>query len=118
MDMYKILNIIKDIIKAIIVGLVISFILIVVSALGATLIKRGGTKITLEVIRSTLFIIGSLGLILFSGFILKKDARRSLRNNWKWRKQFQVINFIHVLLIIDIMILSSGIVIDNIRFYM
>lgn len=116
--MNKILIVIKDIIKSIILGLIISLILIVISTLGAILIKNGGVKGTLEVVRSTLFIIGGLGLIVYSGFILKRDARRTLDNDKQWKEKFQVINFVNVLMIVNIMILVSGIVIDNIRYYL
>lgn len=118
MNKDKIFNIAKDIIKSIIVGLVISLILTVISALVFTLVKHGGTKATLETVRSTLFIVGAFGLILYSGFILKRNARRALRNEWKWKEWFQVMSFVNVLLIVNIVILSLGIVIDNIRYYM
>ncbi|MBZ9607032.1 hypothetical protein G9F73_004190 [Clostridium estertheticum] len=116
--MDKILIFIKDIIKSIILGLIISLILILISILGAILVIHGGTKVTLEIVRSTLFIVGGLGLIVYSGFILKRNARRSLRNDKQWKERFQVINFVNVLLIVNIMILISGIVIDDIRYYL
>jgi hypothetical protein len=116
--MDKTLILIKDIIKSIILGLIISLILILISALGAILVKHGGTKVTLEVVRSTLFIVGGLGLIVFSGFILKRGARRPLQNAEQWKEKFQIITFVNVLLIVNIAILISGVVIDNIRYYM
>ncbi|GCD12046.1 hypothetical protein [Clostridium tagluense] len=116
--MDKVLIFIKDIIKSIILGLIISLILILISTLGAILIKRDGAKVTLEVVRSTLFVVGGLGLIVYSAFILKRDARRSLENEKQWKERFQIINFVNVLLIVNVVILVSGVVIDNIRYYL
>ncbi|MBU3145356.1 hypothetical protein [Clostridium sp. CF012] len=116
--MDKFLILIKDIIKSIILGLIISLILILISTLGAILVKPGNIKGTLEVVRSALFIVAGLGLFVYSGFILKKGARRPLENAEQWKEKFQVLTFFNVLLIVNIVILSSGIVIDNIRYYM
>ncbi len=116
--MDKILTFIKDLIKSMILGIIISLVLIVISTLGAILVKRGNIKVTLEVVRSTLFIIGGFGLIVYAGFLLKRDARRPLENNEQWKEKFQVITFANVLLIINSLILISGIVIDNIRYYL
>lgn len=116
--MDKILSFIKDVIKSIMLGIIISLVLILISTLGAILVKQGNLKITLEIVRSTLFIVGGLGLIVNSGFILKRDARRPLENNEQWKERFQAITFVNVLLIINSMILISGIVIDNIRYYL
>jgi hypothetical protein len=116
--MEKILIFIKDVIKSIILGIIISLILILISALGAILVKRGNIKVTLEIVRSTLFIVGSLGLLIYAGFMLKRDARRPLENSQQWKEKFQIITFANVLLIINSLILISGVVIDNVRYYL
>lgn len=114
--MNKVLMFTKDIAKSIALGLIISLALILISALGAILVKHGGVKATLEVVRSTLFIVGGLGLIIYSGFILKRGARRTLENNSQWKERFGVINFVNVLMITNIVIIFSGIAVDYIKF--
>lgn len=116
--MVKISILIKDVSKSIVLGLIISFILVVISALGAILAKHGGAKATLEVVRSALLMVGSLGLIVYAGFMLKRDARRPLENQDQWKEWFHTISFVNVFLISNIVVLISGIAVDYIEYYL
>lgn len=116
--MNKSLYIIKDITKSILAGVIISLALIILSGLISMIIKRGDIKSVLQIIKGTLFIIGSLGLIVSSGFILKKESRRPLDNKDSWKEQFKVLSFVKVFLIIGIIILLFGNIIDVIIFYL
>lgn len=107
----------KDIIKSILVGMIVSLVLIIISGLGSILVNGIDIKGTLDIMKSTLFIIGAFGLLIFSGFILKRDSRRPLIYEKQWKEKFKVIKFQNVLMFIAIMILCFGIILDRISYY-
>lgn len=116
--MNKLIYCFKDIIKSIFVGIVVSLVLILISALVSTLINGVDIKNILNTVRRTLFIVGALGLILFSGFVLKRNARRPLVYEKQWKEEFKVIKFQNVIMFIAIVILCFGIILDRIIYYL
>lgn len=116
--MDKIIDLMKDIIKSLTVGIIASITLMVISGLFSILLNDRNLTVTLDSIKNTLFIIGGLGLFVWAGFIAKRDARRPLENKKEWKEQFKVIHFINVLGIIDITILFAGIILDKVIFYL
>lgn len=116
--MSKLIYCFKDIIKSILAGMIVSLVLIIISGLGSILINGMDMKILLNTIKRILFIAGALGLILFSGFVLKRDARRPLVYEKQWKEEFKVIKFQNVIMFISIVILCFGIVLDRIIYYL
>lgn len=116
--MDKIMYFLKDIIKSLRVGIIVSVTLILASALVAAVAKQGNIILILDIVKNTLFFIGSLGLFVFAGFTAKIESRRPLEHKDQWREHFKVLNFANVLIVIDITILVSGILLDKIILYM
>jgi len=115
--MSKIMSYFKDIIKSLMVGIIVSLVLIIISGLCSILVNGNNIKNTLDIMKNTLFIIGAFGLLLFSGFILKRDSRRPLIYEKQWKEKFKIIQFQNVLMFIAIMILCFGIILDRIIYY-
>lgn len=116
--MNKLIYCFRDIIKSILVGIVVSLVLVIISGLGSILINGVDMRSLLNTIKRTLFITGALGLILFSGFVLKRDVRRPLVHEKQWKEKFKVIKFQNVIMFIAIVILCFGIVLDRIIYYL
>jgi len=116
--MDKIMYFLKDVIKSLKVGIVVSIILILLSALFGSIAKQGDVILILDIVKNTLFFIGALGLFVFAGFTAKRESRRPLEHKDQWKEHFKVLNFVNVLMVIDITILISGILLDKIILYM
>lgn len=116
--MDKIMYFLKDIIKSLKVGIIVSVILILSSALFGAIAKQGNIILTLDIVKNTLFFIGALGLFVFAGFTAKRESRRPLEHKNQWKEHFKVLNFVNVLMVIDITILVSGILLDRVILYM
>jgi uncharacterized protein with PQ loop repeat len=114
--MRRITNYFKDTIKVTVIASIVSLILsLVISfvqllAYGINIIK------ILEGIRMILFIVGSLGLLLWALFIIKKKNNAILKHERQWRSKFSEFNFETVLLIFSSIILFYGITFDLILF--
>ncbi|MEG0773962.1 hypothetical protein [Clostridium sp.] len=116
--MDKIIDFIKDIMKSLTAGIIITLVLIALSGISGFLFNNGDVLITLDIIKNTLFIIGGLGLLIVAGFIAKREARRPLENKSQWKEQFKIIHFVNVIGIVDLTILCVGILIDSLIFYL
>lgn len=115
--MNKTIDYFKDIIKSLMIGIMVAFIIMVLAALISVIEKNNNIKEVLEIVKNTLFIIGAFGLLMCSGFILKREARRPLSYEDQWKEKFRVIKFQNVLMVITITILCFGIGIDRIIYY-
>ncbi len=116
--MDKIIGLMKDIIKSLIVGFTVSFVLVILSGIGSFLFSHGNIITILDTIKNTLFFIGAMGLFVCAGFIAKRESRRPLKNKNAWKEQFKVIHFPSVIGIIDITILFAGVLFDRVIFYL
>lgn len=106
---------IKDFIKSAIVGLIFgSILLIVVSGISIMFTKDlsqsliNGQRVT--------SIIGSVGLLIFSGFMLKKGGIQELENKPSFENHFKKFNYAIILLVISFFILVVSMLIDYVIF--
>lgn len=105
-------NYAKDIIKALLIALGISSVIAIVFGIIGLLMKGGSFSEALKVSQQGLFIIGSLVLIVVAALLIKRDGRRALSDKDGWRRQFKIINFSMVILIVGVFILFVGGMLD------
>lgn len=105
-------NYMKDIIKTLLIALGISSAIAIVFGIIGLCIKGGKFSEALRVSQQGLFIIGSFALIIVAALFIKRDGRRALSDKAGWRRQFKVINFSMVILIVGVFILFVGGVLD------
>lgn len=110
MDTIK--NYAKDIIKAILIGLIISSLIAIVFGIIGLTINGGDFSKALRVSQQGLFVIGALTLIVVAALFLKRDGRRGLEDKDGWKSQFKVMNFSMVILIVGVFILLVGGMLD------
>lgn len=112
--MDKVNSFFKDLIKSSILGIIVTLIIVIITAL-ISFIAYGINFINiLGCIKGTLLFIGGIGLCLGAGFILKRDARRPLECEKEWKENFKCFNFVTFIFVLNIIILTFGIVLDNI----
>ncbi len=105
-------NYMKDIMKAILIGLGIGSIITIVLGIIGICIHGGKINEALILSQQGLFIIGALVLVLVAALIIKRDGRRTLSDKEGWRNQFKVMNFPMVILIVGVFILLIGGMLD------
>lgn len=105
-------NYAKDIIKALLIAAGISSGIAIIFGIIGLCIKGGEFSEALRVCQQGLFIIGSFVLIIVAALLLKRDGRRALSDKEGWRRQFKVINFSMVILIVGVFILFAGGMLD------
>ncbi len=115
--MNKTIDYFKDIIKSLMIGIMVALIIMVLTALITFIVNHNNIKGVLETVKNTLFIIGAFGLLICSGFILKRDSRRPLAYEDQWKEKFRAIKFQNVLMVITVTLLCFGIGIDRIIYY-
>lgn len=104
---------IKDFIKSAIIGLIIGIILLIIVSSISIIFTRDLALALMNGQRTT-SIIGSLGLLLFSGFILKRGGIQELENKPSFYKHFKKFNYAIILLVISFFILVISMLIDYI----
>jgi hypothetical protein len=115
-SMKRIKGYVKDIIKvaviASVVGLALSMIISFIELLmhGVNIIK------ILEGIRMVLLIVGSLGLLLWALFVIKKKNKELLKHEGQWRARFSEFKFAAVLFVFSTIVLLYGILCDLVLF--
>lgn len=105
-------NYAKDIIKALLIAIEISSAITIVFGIIGLCIKGGEISEALRVSQQGLFIVGSFALIVVAALFLKRDGRRALSDKEGWHRQFKVINFSMVILIVGVFILFVGGMLD------
>lgn len=105
-------NYAKDIIKALLIAAGISSGIAIIFGIIGLCIKGGEFSEALRISQQGLFIIGSFMLIIVAALLLKRDGRRALSDKEGWRRQFKVINFSMVILIVGVFILFAGGMLD------
>lgn len=117
----------KEILKCLKYACLISSILVIISALVGVIISKANWIGTLECIKATLFIIGSIGLFIGAITICLKgssiqmakqrdgldDADKPME---EWNKKFRCLSFKWAIVIVSFVILLYGCIVDQILF--
>ena len=114
--MKRLVCLLRDLMKTLILGGIISIGIAIVIGLIALLVNKGNIKTTIEVIRSALLITGSFGLLLSAILIIKK-SESPLKYIDQWKEKFKVFSYKVVLIFSSIIILLCGGIIDWFLFY-
>jgi magnesium-transporting ATPase (P-type) len=107
---------IHDVSKSAFIGLAVSGVIILISAILAFFMGHDWLITILVFSRSGLCIVGSLGLFLSAALILVKKSTISEDHLWQWRKYFHRMGFAGVIIVISIAILLLAGGIDFIYF--
>lgn len=110
--MEKINGMIKDFIKCIIIGSCISLVIILLVGIVSFLLSKFNLMYSLQIVRSSLLIIGPLGVIVGALLILKKRDEKELEFIDQWKKKFNVFTYKVVLILVSFIIILYGGVID------
>jgi len=98
-----------DILKAMVIGLITSGIVIVLIGVIALIVNSGSILPSLTVVRSALCIIGSLGLIISAAMLLTKRNGVSKDYEKEWRGHFKHFNLLGVILTVSsVLLLIAG----------
>lgn len=115
--MKKVIAIFRDLMSCVKISLIIGAVLILLSGLVSLIVTKASIIYTLEGIRGTLFVVGSMGLILGAVFILKKRTEKEYDYIEEWKKKYQVFSFKQVMITISGLLIIYGSLIDLILFY-
>ena len=115
--MEKINGMIKDFIKCIIIGSCISLVIILLVGIVSFLLSKFNLMYSLQIVRSSLLIIGPLGVMVGALLILKKRDEKELEFIDQWKKKFNVFTYKIVLILVSFIIILYGGVIDWIIIY-
>ncbi len=107
----------RDLISCMKMSLIIGLGLILLSGLVSLIVTKANIIHTLEGVRGTLFVVGSMGLILGAVFILKKRTEKEYDHIEEWRKKYQIFSFKQVMIIISGLLIIYGSLVDLILFY-
>lgn len=114
--MKKVNEIIRDFIKCIVKGSLISLGIILLVGLISLLVTGFDFQKSIQVVRSTLLIIGPLGIILGAILILKKRNEEEFSFIDQWKKKYSVFSYKIVIILIGFIIILYGGIIDWIIF--
>ncbi len=115
--MKRVKAICRDLISCMKMSLIIGLGLILLSGLVSLIVTKANIIHTLEGVRGTLFVVGSMGLILGAVFILKKRTEKEYDHIEEWRKKYQIFSFKQVMIIISGLLIIYGSLVDLILFY-
>ena len=110
--MKKINGIINDFIKCMIIGTLIALGIIFVIGIISLLILKFNFIQSLQIVRSSLLIIGPLGIMLGALLILKKRDEKQMVFIGDWEKKYKVLSYRVVLILVSIVIVLYGGIID------
>ncbi|VYT92272.1 hypothetical protein [Clostridium tertium] len=110
--MEKFIEVIKDLIKCIIWGSIISLGIILVVGIISLLVPNVNWRQSLQNVRSALLLIGALGMILGALLILKKRGVKELSFIDQWKDKYSVFSYRIVLIVVSITIILYGGFID------
>lgn len=110
--MKKLVNVLKDFIKTIKLGVIISLVITIILGLISIIVNKGDMIKMLQVIKAALLIIGAFGFILVAILILKKKTEKPLEYIEEWRKKYEIFSYKLVLLLASLTILLCGGIID------
>ncbi len=107
----KVKNYLMDILKAMVIGLITSGIVIVLIGVIALIVNSGSILPSFTVVRSALCIIGALGLIISAAMLLTKRNGVSKDYEKEWRAHFNHFNLLGVILTVSsaLLLIAGGI---------
>lgn len=107
----KLKNYLMDILKAMVIGLMTSGIVIILIGVIALIVNSGSILPSLTAVRSTLCIIGALGLIISAAMLLTKKNGVSKDYEKEWRVHFNHFNLLGVILTVSfaLLLIAGGI---------
>ena len=114
--MKKVSEMIRDFIKCIVKGSLISLGIILVVGLISLLVTRFNFQQSIQVVRSALLIIGPLGIILGAILILRKRNEEEFSFIEQWKKKYRVFSYKIVIILVGFVIVLYGGIIDWIIF--
>ena len=114
--MKKVNEIIRDFIKCIVKGSLISLGIVLVVGLISLLVTGFNFQQSIQVVRSALLIIGPLGISLGAILILKKRNEEKFSFIEQWKKKYRVFSYRIVIILIGFVIIIYGGIIDWIIF--
>ena len=106
--MKRLLCLLRDLMKTLILGGIISIGIAIVIGLIALLVNKGNIKTTIEVIRSALLITGSFGLLLSAILIIKKKSESPLKYIDQWKEKCNILSYKSVLIYVSSFITLYG----------
>ena len=110
--MKKVKELIKDFIKCIIIGSLVSLGIIFVVGIISLLVSNFNWQQSLQAIRSALLIIGPLGMILGAILILRKRDEEEFSFMDQWKKKYSILSYKIVLIVVSCTIILYGGIID------
>lgn len=110
--MKKLNGILKDLIKCIIVGSLISLAIILGMGIISLLLSNFNWQKSLNIVRSILLIIGPLGMSLGAILILRKRDEKELLFIEQWKEKYSVFSYRIVLIVVSCIIILYGGFID------
>lgn len=114
--MEKIIRYAKDTLKVMTAATMVTLVFAVSAFVLEIAVHGISLSKALEWIRAGLFIIGSLGLLLFALFIIKNKTEEKMKYERQWKAKFYEFNFVTVVFIFSITILFYGILFDAVLF--
>lgn len=112
--MSKIRSFIKDALKAMGIGFILSLIILSISWVICFIMYGGNTFLVFNGVKNSLYYIGIITLFLSAAFFIQRDATRPLNYEDEWKKHFKVLNLGFVILFIGIAINVAGMIVQNI----
>lgn len=110
----------KDILKCTKYSCILSVILIIISGLVGLITSKANWMSVLESMKATLFIVGSIGLLIGAVSILLKHRTRNgeLEEMEEWKSKFHCISFKVAVITISFVVIICGCIVDQILFHM
>lgn len=110
----------KDILKCTKYSCILSVILMMISGLIALITSKANWMSVLESMKATLFIVGSIGLLIGAVSILLKHRNKNgeLEEMEEWKTKFNCISFKVAVITMSFVVIICGCMIDQILFYM
>jgi hypothetical protein len=118
MSINKIVWILRDIVKAFVIGLVAGLVIAVVLFVVGLIYGSGSLASGLEVAKDGLFLTGALGLFVLAGLLLVKGKKpeKDMADNG-WRRHFRVIGVKVVVGMICVGVLLVAASVDYLQSY-
>jgi hypothetical protein len=111
-------NILLDLGQCLKIATIISMVVGIISGLAGLIIFKSDLKLNLEIIKATLLILGSLGLLIGSILLIKSPYKDKieLKHIYEWKEKYKQFSYKVVIIITSIIIIIYGGIIDWIVF--
>lgn len=110
--MNKLKEVVEDILKAFVIIVGVTSIIVILSMLIGILINQGNLIKGLIIAERIVLLIGAMGLLVVAGMFLKSDGLKPLVHQRQWRSYFKRLYFSHVFFLFCIGFLFWGGLLD------